>query len=425
MGERKKIGLHEVRALALGKTIWDAEVRGFGARRQQGDRISYFLKYRTADGRQRWFTIGQHGQPWTPDTARKRARELQVEASRGRDPAADKLAKRRAVTVAELCDLYMVEAEKGRLLKRDRTPKKSTTLVIDRGRIDRHIKPLIGGLGVGSVTREDVEQLLHDVTDGKSAGRTKTKSRGLARVTGGATAASRVIGLLGAIFNFAVVRRMRPDNPVRGVIRPADRKRNRRLTDEEFASLGQSLRAAEGSIWPAAIAAARFMAMTGWRRGEVLCLKWSEIDVKRRTASLPDTKTGRSIRPLSHAAIDILNSMRGGGDLVFPATRGDGPMVGFPKLWARIRKRGDLPADVTAHVMRHSFISVASDLGFVEATIGAMVGHASRSMTGRYTHSADGPLLAAADTVANRIRELMNDLSAQAIVLPFAKPSAP
>jgi integrase len=217
--------------------------------------------------------------------------------------------------------------------------------------------------------------------------------------------------LLGAIFTYAVRRGLRPDNPVHGVIRFADGRRERRLTDGEYASLGVALRQGEAEgIWPAAIAAARFLALTGWRSGEALGLRWIEVDLARRTATLADSKTGRSIRPLSHAACDVLCSLpRMCGELVFSATRGDGRMNGFPKLWARIAKLGELPADVTPHVLRHSFASIAGDLGYSEPTIAALVGHKGHTITSRYVHSADAVLLAAADAVANRTAELMGE----------------
>src|SRR5215467_5682713 len=116
--ERKRIGLREVRALEPREEVWDGAVPGFGARRQKGSAISYVLMYRTREGRQRRFTIGRHGAPWTPDTAREEARRLLGEIVRGGDPAADKREARVAMTVAELCDAYLREAEAGRLLTR-------------------------------------------------------------------------------------------------------------------------------------------------------------------------------------------------------------------------------------------------------------------------------------------------------------------
>ena len=78
------------------------------------------------------------------------------------------------------------------------------------------------------------------------------------------------------------------------------------------------------SIWPAALAAARFLALTGWRTGEALGLRWDEIDLARRTATLGDTKTGRSVRPLSHAACDVLRSL---------TQRGRTGVSGDPRRW--------------------------------------------------------------------------------------------
>jgi integrase len=97
--------------------------------------------------------------------------------------------------------------------------------------------------------------------------------------------------------------------------------------------------------------------------------------------------------------------------LVFPATRGSGDVImsGFKKLWKRIAKLGDLPSDVTPHVLRHSFASLAADLGYSEPVIAALVGHQGRSTTSRYLHSADAVLLAAADAVADRTLELMGE----------------
>ena len=422
----KRIGLREIRALAPAETVWDAAVPGFGARRQNGKAVAYVLKFRTAEGRQRWHTIGRHGAPWTPETAREEARRLLGSVAEGMDPAAVKQSKRKAATVAELCDLYLADAETGRLLTRRQTSKKSSTLVSDRGRIARHIKPLLGRLSVASVTREDVDAFMHAVAEGKTAGKTKTaKKGGLAHVRGGRGAASRTVGLLGAIFSYAARHRMRADNPVRGVVRFADGKRQRRLSEAEYGALGDALCKGEAqSIWPPALAATRFLAVTGRRTGEALALRWDEIDLGRRTATLGDTKTGRSIRPLSQAACDVLRGLTRSGELAFPATRGNGRMAGFPKMWQRIAASGGLPADVTPHTLRHSFASLAGDLGYSEPTIAALVGHKGRSITSRYVHAADAVLLAAADAVAKRTAELMGDNRSSGIVIELRKAGA-
>jgi integrase len=416
----KRIGLREVRALKPGEIIWDAAVAGFGARRQQGPGVTFFVKYRTAEGRQRWHKIGRHGAPWTPETAREEAKKVLGDVVKGIDPAHEKRAARNPKTVAELCDLYLADAEAGRLLTRRKMAKKPSTLATDRGRIGRHIKPLLGRMPVAAVAREDIERFMYAVAEGDTAARVKTKARGLARVRGGKGTASRTVGLVGAIFTYAVRHRMRPDNPVHGVMRFADGRRERRLSDDEYAAFGEGLRQAEAAgIWPPAIAAARFLALSGWRSGEALSLHWSELDLARRTARLADTKTGHSVRPLSRATCDLLQRLPRLGELVFPATRGEGRMSGFPRLWSRIAKLGNLPAEITPHVLRHSFASLAGDLGYSEPTIAALVGHKGHSITSRYVHSADAVLLAAADAVANRTAELMGEGKPEADVLPL------
>jgi integrase len=417
---QRRIGLKDIRDLKPGETLWDGAVAGFHARRQKSKTVSYIVVYRTAEGRQRWQTIGRHGSPWTPDTARQAAKRILGRVVDGADPAAEKAAKRKAATVAELCDLYLSDAEAGRLLTRRKAAKKASTIGTDKGRIERHIKPLLGTLQVAAVTREDVDSFMHAVAEGRTAARTRTaKKRGLAHVRGGKGTASRTVGLLGGIFSYAVRHRMRPDNPVRGVIRFADGSRKRRLSEDEYGALGEALRKSEAAnIWPPAIAVVRFLALTGWRSGEALGLRWDEIDLAKRTATLGDTKTGRSIRPLSHAACDVLRGLAEAGVLAFPPTRGEGRMTGFPKLWGRIAELGELPSDVTPHTLRHSFASLAGDLGYSEPTIAALVGHKGRTMTSRYVHAADSVLLAAADAVANRTLELMsNDPEAQVIPL--------
>jgi len=426
MVERKAIGIREVKALQPGEIIWDKKVPAFGARRQRGPGVAYVLFYRTGDGRQRWHTIGRHGAPWTPDTARDEARRLLAKVAEGNDPSGEKSAARKAETVAELCDHYLADTTAGRVLTRRRVPKKASTLATDKGRIERHIKPLLGKLKVAAVSNDDIIRFMNAVADGETATRAKTANkRGLANVRGGKGTASRTVGLLGGIFSYAIKRRLRSDNPVRGTVRFADGERKRRLSDDEYAALGEALRTAADTIWPPALAATRFLALTGWRTGEALALKWSDVDLERRIALLSDTKTGHSARALSDAACGALRSLpRMGGPLVFPASRRAGRMTGFPKFWLRIAKLGGLPADVTPHTLRHSFASNAADLEYSELTIASLLGHRKGTVTAKYAHHADAVLLQAADTVAGRIAELMGDERQTGAVVPLRRSRA-
>src|SRR6516162_8943899 len=110
MSERKRIGLREVRALGPGEIAWDGTLPGFAARRQRSDAVSYVLKYRTNAGRQqRWHTIGRHGAPWTPETARAEALRVLGGVAKGADPASAKAVAKTAPTVAELAARFLAE----------------------------------------------------------------------------------------------------------------------------------------------------------------------------------------------------------------------------------------------------------------------------------------------------------------------------
>jgi integrase len=196
----------------------------------------------------------------------------------------------------------------------------------------------------------------------------------------------------------------------------------RRATNDEYGSLGKALRTMPQTTWPAAVEATRFLAVTGWRRGEALALKWSEIDLATRTARLADTKTGSSLRPLSHAACEVLRALPRLGELVFPASIGaDKLMRGFHKVWLRVAKRAALGADFTPHVLRHSYASVAADHSFSELTIASLLGHKKVSVTSKYAHHADTVLLQAADAISDRVSELMGEARAPSVVVELQK----
>ena len=86
MTSKTRISASVVNTLEANSTVWDTAVTGFGVRRQRGPAASYVVTYRTAEGRSRMQTIGRHGAPWKPDTARDEARRILGEVARGEDP---------------------------------------------------------------------------------------------------------------------------------------------------------------------------------------------------------------------------------------------------------------------------------------------------------------------------------------------------
>src|SRR5215471_10970090 len=118
MAAKQRLGLRHIRALKPGAVIWDPALPGFGVRRQRTTAVSYVLFYRTREGRQRWYTIGRHGAPWTPESAREEAQRLLGSVASKADPASEKRAARNAQTICQLCDLYLEEAAAGRLVTR-------------------------------------------------------------------------------------------------------------------------------------------------------------------------------------------------------------------------------------------------------------------------------------------------------------------
>jgi integrase len=90
----------------------------------------------------------------------------------------------------------------------------------------------------------------------------------------------------------------------------------------------------------------------------------------------------------------------------FAADWGGGHFVGIVRVLDRVCAKAGL-ADVTPHTLRHSFASVAGDLGFSELTIAALLGHAARGVTQRYVH-IDEALRMAADKVAAEIAGILD-----------------
>ncbi|MBB5046146.1 integrase [Rhodopseudomonas rhenobacensis] len=385
---------------------WDGELPGFGVRVWPTGRKVYMAQYR-AGGRTRRVKIGTHGAV-TAEQARTQAKIVLGDVARGEDPAEDKATRRKSLTVRDLCDNYLKAAEGGLIMGKRQLPKKETTLVSDRGRIERHIKPLLGNKLVRDLVQADVNRFIRDVTLGKTAAVVKTdKKRGKSVVEGGAGTAARTAGLLGGILTYAVSEGIIPFNPARGAKRQADASRTRRLSPDEYQRLGAALRTADELAEPEqGITGIWLLALTGCRISEIVGLKYDEIDLAGSCLRLADSKEGASVRPLGAAAADVIRSVANlrRSPYLLPADRSDdGSYGGMARAIDRVMTRAKL-AGVTAHTLRHSFASVAGDLGFTESTIAALIGHsASGSVTGRYIHHLDTVLIAAADKVSRSI----------------------
>ncbi len=212
------------------------------------------------------------------------------------------------------------------------------------------------------------------------------------------------------IFSYAVEAGVIDHNPTHGLRKPKYQVRDRRLSEAEYRILGGILRQAQKSdhyrlhgeiLW--------ILAVTGCRRGEIINLRWSEIDIEGSCLRLIDSKEGASVRPIGLPVIEYLESKRSKrtGTFVFPGQGVDNAVGNFPQSWKKLLT--DTPLwDVTPHVLRHSFASIATDLGFTEITIAALIGHAKGSVTSRYVHTLDSTLIMAADTVAGYLKALLD-----------------
>ncbi|MFN7158292.1 MAG: Arm DNA-binding domain-containing protein, partial [Erythrobacter cryptus] len=177
--------------------VWDRELRGFGVQVMPSGLKSFVIQYRTPEGRNRRAVIGRYGL-MTVEEARKLAHEKLVAVSKGVDPVAEEAKAAGLLTVAEVCDWYLAEAEAGRILGRRRRPIKPSTLAMDRSRIEAHIKPLLGRRQVASLKLGDVEGAQADIAAGKTS-KPRAGSRGGA-TTGGEGVAARTMSTLHSIF---------------------------------------------------------------------------------------------------------------------------------------------------------------------------------------------------------------------------------
>lgn len=374
-----KLTKRRVDAAKPGETVWDGDIPGFGLRVTKGGVKSYVLKYRVARA-QRWLTIGRHGAPWTPDTARKEALSLLAEISKGIDPVVERAREADSETVAAFAERYQKEYSAQH--------KKPSSREADAYHLKNHILPRLGTMQLNAVSRQDVAKLHFAIKD-------KPYS------------ANRALTLLRHMYVMAARWGVIAEgvDPTKHIAKYKEHKRERFLSPEELSRLGKALDGAEeGGESIYVITAIRLLIFTGARLSEILTLTWGDVDLEARLLRLSDSKTGKKTIALAAPAVEILASlphMQGNPYVICGRNAGE-HLVNLQKPWRRIRKAAGLD-DVRIHDLRHSFASFAAAGGMSLPLIGSLLGHTQAQTTQRYAHLADDPRLAAADSIASEI----------------------
>lgn len=386
---------------ATERFIWDAEIKGLGLKVFPTGAKSFVYQYRTPEGRSRRLTIGRYSDTLTVDQARKIAKDKAFEVHTGRDPMGEKQARRDALTVGELLDMY-VKSERF-------AGNAATTQATDRGRIDRHLKPLLGREFADSLNDEAVLRAHRAIKEGRTAARVKTKARGLAKVTGGLGTADKCAMLLSAAYNWAIKNRFAKSNPAAKMQFASSGVRETIMAGaDDYGRLFVTLQKMENEkrIRSAAADAVRFIALTGARRGEVTSLRWQWVDLKSGLITLPPNahkaghRTGKPRIIALPAEAQAIIARQPGGDpdgYVFKPAKGTGPLS-LGNVWPKVRAEAKLPAAIGLHGLRHSIGTHLAQAGASAVELMETLGHKQISTTLRYIHFAEN----ARSTLAER-----------------------
>jgi integrase len=358
--------------------IWDSTLPGFGLRLYSSGARKYVVQYRTKGNRQRRFALGAHG-VLTTEQARDMARNILADVSRGRDPAAERRAAREAPTVRDLARDY---------LDRHAIPnKRPASVADDEAMLDRVILPKLGPAKVTAVGRPDIEKLHNSLRSTPYM-------------------ANRLLALLSKMFNLAVAWTWRADNPVKGIPRLHEERRQRWLSEAELGRLWGLL---EQDPNRRAARAVMLLTLTGARRNEVLHATWDQFDLDRGVWTKPShhTKAKRTEHvPLSQPALAMLSAMRAEADpqspYLFPGDAPGKPIYDIKKFWKSICRAADLDK-VRIHDLRHTYASSLVSQGVSLHIVGGLLGHTQPQTTARYAHLDDGALRQATEAFSKSV----------------------
>ena len=391
-------------ASKVGRTyLWDDRLAGFGVVVHSSGIKSYLYQYRTAEGRTRKITIGRHGDALTAEQARTKAEAHAHAVKSGEDPMQDKRERRNALTVADVLDHYLASARFAQ--------KAASTQAIDRGRIERHLKPLMGRKTADKLTTDDVRRALADIRDGKTAADVKTGPRGRARVRGGEGTARMAIAVFKVAMGWAVESGLLKHNAA-AIVRVGPSRQRTEVIEStaQYAHLFETIQRLEDqlAIRRPAADAIRVIALTGARRGEIAGLRWRHVDLKKGVVTLSrgEHKTGAKtgdarLIGLPAAAQAVIARQPAGNpdDYVFTPSRGEGA-ISLAKPWRVIRKAAGLSDDLGLHGLRHSLATQMALDGSQAAQIMAVLGHRNITTAQRYVHLSQDARSQLAETAA-------------------------
>jgi integrase len=267
--------------------VWDTELKGFGLRARPTGRKSYVVEYRPGAGgrgvRKQRYTIGQHGSPWTPDAARKKAIEVLGDVAKGGDPAQERLEARRLddQSLEKFFELYIQSYAKVHQKSWKETERA----------IRREVLPYLGKKRLAELSKRDVAKVIERI--GKRA----------------PVMAHRTFSYVRRFLNWCVEQGHIETNPCLGLKPPPGGKaRDRVLSDKELKDVWVALE----DLTPLWRQAFKFMIITGQRKNEVLGLEWAELDFEDQLWRLPGrrTKNGHSHEvPLCEMAVAVLKEV--------------------------------------------------------------------------------------------------------------------
>ena len=345
--------------------LWDARMPGFGVRVTPAGAKSFVLHYRVGRHSRR-ITVGRiDSHKVGLEQARQEAREMLRAIGKGRDPVAERRARRDAMTLGELLETWM--DEHSRVNNRPATIKKNEAL------IRRNLGGQLGKTPAADVTDADVEKLK-------------------ARLRAKPVEFNRCLSLLRAAFNFAVRRKLVKFNPTAPVRPYPEQPRERVLSGDELQRLAAALDAMEAEGWNRwAIYAVRLLAMTGWRISEIQKLRWADLRPDRCEALLVDTKTGTRWATISSEALAMLDRVpRKDGNLFIFSGRKKGQHLSYNAVADALNeacKRAGVE-DVSPHVFRASAATAMAEAGASPFALRDIFGWKGLAMPARYVKRA-------------------------------------